>query len=398
MKKSSTLMIVAGVLVGLVIGFLVGISVDYPKVEDESLAGTISKVDKYRNAKVSEADIQLQNDLVADTATLKALKQYILYHYLDAIKMAGNIQTAVTQANGIEAFKTKNTRQIEGIAHYGTYLASSRSYFLAALATIQDPKATDPALIRNSLNQVNNLIAQKNYRSRVVVDFIDQSEIFIASNPSGDVEGLKQAHDLLALNMVNASLVTGDKVMQKFLGKKPLFTDFRKLSWYDPVRTMKQVQNDIEQMGVWYETEKLQFIDAEKMGAMDAEKMGAGDAEKMGYVHDAEKLGELVCDAGKLGIANVEQLSIFDTEKLGPFIITDVDKLGVFIYDAEKMGIYLDAEKMGGFIIDAEKLGIQMMDAEKLGSQMLDAEKMGIFGDAEKMGIYLDAEKMGIIR
>jgi len=397
MKKSSILMIVAGVVAGLIIGFLVGITVDYPKVEDEELAGTITKVDKYRNIKVSEADIRLQNDLVSDTAGLRVLRNYITYHYLDAIQVAGNISKAVTEANGAEAFKAFGTRQIKELNSYGTYLASTRGYFLAALAAVQDPKNTDPALIRNSLNQVNNVIAQKNYRCRVVVDFINQAESFLASNQSGDYEGLRQAHDILAVNMANASLITGDKVMQKFLGKKTLLTDYRKLRWYDHAATMKQVQHDVEQMGAWSESEKLRIVDAEKLGAMDAEKMGmAADAEKMGdYYLDAQQLGL---------IGNIEQLAIFDTEKLGPFIITDADKLGevyfdaeligFLVADAEKMGTYLDAEKMGTIIVDAEKMGT-ILDAEKMGI-IRDAEKMGYVLDADKLGIFMDADKMGM--
>ena len=408
-------MIAAGVVAGLIIGFLVGIAVDYPKVEDEELAGTITKVDKYRNIKVSETDIRLQNDLVSDTASLRVLRNYITYHYLDAIQIAGNISKAVTEANGAEAFKAFGTRQIKELNSYGAYLASTRGYFLAALAAVRDAKNTDPALIRNSLNQINNVIAQKNYRSRVVVDFINQAESFLASNKSGDYEGLRQAHDILAVDMVNASLITGDKVMQKFLGKKPLLTDYRKLRWYDHDATMKQVQHDIEQMGAWSESEKLRIVDAEKLGVLDAEKMGvviadaeklgALDAEKMGMAADAEKMGYYYLDAQQLGlIGNIEQLAIFDSEKLGPFIITDADKMGEIFFDseligflvadAEKMGEIMNAEKMGTIIVDAEKMGI-ILDAEKMGI-IRDAEKMGYVLDADKLGIYMDADKMGM--
>jgi len=364
--KKNTFMIVAGIVAGLIIGFLVGITVDFPKVDQEELTGTIRKVDNYRNAKASEADIQLQNDLVSDTVTLKMLKTYITYHYLDAIKMAGDIGKAVTQANAVEAFKDKEAKPIESLSSYGTYLASTRGYFLVALVAISDPKGTDPSLIRNSLNQVNNVIAQKNYRSRTVVDFITQAESFLASNKSADFEGLRQAHDLLALDMVNASVVTNDKVMQKFLGKRPLLSDVRKLSRYDHAATMQQVRQDVEQMGYVFESEKL----------------GSWDAEKMGFVGESEKLGAL--DAEKLGI--------FDAEKMG---FLDAEKMGVIVLDAEKLGFYLDAEKMGE-VMDAEKMGTYM-DAEKMGT-ILDAEKMGQFMDADKLGTILDADKLGSIR
>lgn len=349
MKKSNIFIIVAGILLGLAIGFLIGTLVNFPKADQEEATGTIRKIDNYRNAKATEADIRLQNTLVSDTLTLKILQNYITFHYLDAIKIAGDIDLAVAEANAIEAFKTSGKSQIDGLTKYGLYLSSSRLYFLTALAACEDPKNTDPVLVRNALNQVNNIIAQKNYRNRSVLEFIGQVETFMGSHGSGDYSGLKKAHDLLAVDMVHASLVTGDKVMQKFLGKQALMSDYKKLNWYDQNQTMKQVRQDVEKLGT--------IADAEKLSAMDAEKIGI-------VVHDAAKLGVL-----------------------------DAEKLNGCLLDVEKMGIYLFVEKLGMMIVDSEKMGF--FDTEKMGA--FDSEKLYTILDAQKLGFIVDAEHLGVI-
>lgn len=368
--KKNTLVIVAGTVAGLIIGFVIGLFVDFPQVDRDEVTGTIRKVENYRNAKATEADIKLQSALVSDTLALKMMQNYVTFHYMDAVKMCGDIDKALAEANAVEAFKTSGKAQIEALANYGRYLSVSRLYFITAMAVCKDPVNADPALIRNSLNQVNNSIAQKNYRNRAVLDFIGQVETFVNVGESGDYPGLMQAHDLMALNLANSAVITGDKIMQKFLGKKVLMTDSKKLSWYDPEQTSKMIHQDAEKLGSLRDAEKLQIVDSEKMGTLDAEKLNF-------VALDAEKLNEIVLDAEKMGVF------VYDAERLGT------------VLDSEKMGIIRDFEKMG-FVGDFEKMGGAQMDAENMGA-MYDAEKMNIFMDAQNLGSVRDGEIMGII-
>jgi hypothetical protein len=369
MKKSRTLLFVAGIVVALIIGFVVGISVDYPKVDTEEVTGTVRKVDNYRNTKASEADIKLQNDLVSDTATLKILQNYLTFQYVDAVKMAGDIDFAVKEAAAVGAFYNGNKAQVEGLNNYGKFLSSARPDFLLALSAFKDPANTDPALLRNLLNQSNNLIAQKNFRNRSVLDFVDQIDAFLKSDKKADYTGLKRAHDLLTLNEINSSLLINDKVLLKYFNKKALQSDYKSLKWIDHQSMKDAMQQDVENLKSCFDAEKLQIADAEKLGVMDAEKLGTiRDAEKLGAL-DAEKLG-LVGDAQKLGI-----------------VIEDAEKMGVFLYDAEKLGQLLDSSKLGAGVLDTEKMGL-IHDSEKLGT-VLDSEKLGTFLDSEKLGYVI---------
>jgi len=361
MKKSLALIIAGGTVAGMIIGFLVGIAVKESAVPDDSVAGTITKVKKYRNTKVAEAEIRLQNNLVSDTASLGMLRRYFTFHYLDAIKLAGDIEKAVAEANSAEAFKASEENQIDGMNNFGLYLNSTRLYYLAALAAIRDPENTDAEMIRNSLNLANNIIAQKNYRTRTVLNFIDKTEAFMASVKPGEFPGLREAHDILALDLVNASVRTGDKMLQKLLGNKALLTDYRKLAWYDQGKTVKQVRQDAEKLGALDDVEKYQFIDAEKLG--------------YAIVRDDDTKGIYFGAAEKMAVA------FLDAERVGT-IIADAEKLCGRFYDANELDIFIDAEKLGFF--DAYRLG-----------ELLDAEKLG-FIDAERLATLLDAEKLGV--
>lgn len=330
MKNTTKLFIALGIVASLFIGFMIGISVEYPSLEKDTISGTIGKVKNYRKTKASETDIQLQNELVSDTTKQNLLVNYLNFYYLSAVKMNGDIEYSVTVAKAIEDFKSKNETQIASLAKYGAYLSYIRSDLLLAITACQNPMETDPVLLRNRLNQANNIIAQINYRKRVVLDFIGLIDSFVESDNSEEYEGLCEAHDLLILNELNSSIISRDKLTLKYLDKKVLHSNFKNTTWFDQQKLNGMVQQDIEKLGV--------IMDSEKLGIIF-------DAEKLGTIYDAEKLG-----------------LIFDTEKLGVF--SDTEKLGI-IFDAEKLGTYMDSEKLGIFF-DSEKLGI-IFDSEKLG-------------------------------
>jgi hypothetical protein len=65
MKKNHLVIIAA-----LVVVIIIGISFFYPPAEEDDTAGTIGKVEKFRNSKTEQGDIILRNELLKDTAAL----------------------------------------------------------------------------------------------------------------------------------------------------------------------------------------------------------------------------------------------------------------------------------------------------------------------------------------
>ncbi|MGV8095972.1 MAG: hypothetical protein AB2L24_29320 [Mangrovibacterium sp.] len=326
MKKKNTLLIAFAIFMALVIGFVIGALINYPPVNDAEISGTIGKVKNYRNAKASEADIQLKNDLLADSAMLESVKNYMNFYYVRALEFGKNIDFAVKEANANEAFKTKNTQKIIALESYGEFLRSARKHLLIAVSACQSAKETDPVVLRNSIIRANDVIAQMTYRNKAVLNFITELEAFIQEAGTDKYPALNKAHDLLTYNEIISSLILKDQVLIKFFDKKKLYSkDFKSSGPADLKEMIKQ--------------------DVENLKALDAEKLGAADAEQLGFL-DTEKLSEIIEDAESLGVFDTENLGVFDAENLG--IIFDAEKLGL-VFDAEKLSEFMDAEALGSF-------------------------------------------------
>jgi hypothetical protein len=330
MKISGTLKMTGAIILSLIIGFLIGISVEYPKVDKQELSGAIAKVKNFRNVKATADDIKLKDELVSDTVRLKSLKTYMNYQYLKAASLSSQIKQTVAEAGQVKAFQTTNQELINQLNNYGTFLTKARQDLMLVYVSLSNPKKVDPALLREMLEEAGNTVAQMKFRNQTILDVINSLEAFLNKNPKADFPGLEQAHDVLMLSVLNNSVMTGDKLLQKWLSDKQLLTDVEKLGMFDA------------------EALKIIYIhDSEKLGTIDIE-----DSEKLGALMDHESL-KGVCD----------QLMFNSQEKLG-FVYTDQEKLGRVFQDQEKLGL-MDHEKLGANFPDAEKLGIT--DSELLG-------------------------------
>jgi hypothetical protein len=82
MKKITTTQTTLIAIVALVVGFLIGFSIKSNVPSTDELAGSIGKVDRFRNVQITEEDIMLRNELVEDTAKRSQYEKYLLYHLL----------------------------------------------------------------------------------------------------------------------------------------------------------------------------------------------------------------------------------------------------------------------------------------------------------------------------
>jgi hypothetical protein len=339
MKKSGSLFVVLGIIGALMVGFLIGISVDFPKLNNQTFSGTIGKVNNYRNTQVAEADIQLKNELVTDTAKLKMLQGYLNFYYVGALKMSFDADMAVKEAVAVVDFQNANKTLISSMESYGKYLVSARTDLMLALSACSSIADKDPIQLRNALNQGRNVVAQINYRDRVVLEFVKALSSFIMLGKAGQYKGLEQAHDMLVANEIFTAAITKSKVVLKYLDKTTFFTKSKEnLNGIDQQKLSMMIQQDMEKLA-----DLSLSVDAEKPGInRDASKLGGvvAEAEKLGiaFTKDVEKLA---CDAEKLGS--------YDTEKLGLFMLNDAERLNGFRdhFDSEKLGMILDSESLG---------------------------------------------------
>lgn len=352
MKKNTKLLVVAGMVFAMIIGYLIGTLVDYPNVDKNSVAGTISKINNYRNSQLTPNEVELKNELVSDTAKLKRMRSFLSFHYYNVLKTQEEIKAALDIVNAESGFKAKNKNAIKSLESYNKYLSSARTDLLLTLAALTNPKETDPSILRDLINQTYNVIAQCNYRNQGIGEMIDALSEYVKEDKSGKTDELKRIHDILMLSQINVAVLTGNKSNLKDFENKPFLSDSEKLQIFDKETFNRLVINDME---------KLSFMDLEKLGIEDAEKLGTLDKEKLGTL-DKEKLGA------------------FDKEKLG-FVIPDAELQACFT-DKEKLGCLHDNEKLG-LVNDKEKLNhVVIVDAEKFNSfGMFDSETLGSLTD-----------------
>ncbi len=412
MKKSNHLLTIIGVVAALAIGFIIGISVDYPNFDTNKVAGTIGKVNNYRNTKVSEAAIELKNDLLSDTTKLKSMQKYLRYYYLNTVKMANDVDFALNEANKVEGFKTANKNQITTLTKYSNLLFAARTDLLMASLACQLPDKTNPIVLRNLLNKVNNLVAQLNFGDQVVLNFIDGLASFINEGKPGQYATLEKAHDLLAINEFRSALITKNKVIIKYLDKSKLLTNSgNNLGMFDIQKLDGMIQQDVEKLKMIMnsmgsneealkfvaDTEKLKMFDANETGSLGNSSLNMSALKNMGFLQDgaindidilrmnqmSARIGDIKNDLGVWGNINnldalympsVVELEMPSFETLGavlPTYLPDAQMLGLGFPnfptpDAQTLGMFLDAEKMGRtWKPDAEQLG--NWDAEHLG-------------------------------
>ena len=376
MKKKNALNPILFAVLGLVAGILIGMSFNAFPPQDSELAGSIGKVDSKRNVRITENDILLRNELVKDTASLLQYQQYLSYLYYKSLKSSADIERVIgLTADNQEFITSLNlTQTLDG---YLTYLNNARADLLTALHVIQNPEMNNETPIIQYLNDAQNAASRIYTNEGVFLSYIDGIEAWLAAHPEQDNQNLKEAHDLLALNVLQSALIAQDKPLLIYLEDKKLYGDNQFLF---------TVLNDTIQ-----QDEMLAFMELDNTSIAN---FNAQSAQKI--VKSVEQLNLVSCflDQTILGI----DTKLFNSEeKLGAGY-TDQQKLGTGFTDQQKLGAINDQQKLGA-INDQQKLGAinDQQKLEALNKQQTLGRVMGAINDQQKLGAINDQQKLGAI-
>lgn len=320
MKTKSNIFVASAILLALVAGFLIGISVNYPKIDSDELSGTVGKVNNYRNAKASEEDIRLRDQIVTDTLMASNIMKYMQLQYVKAVQLSAVLNQAAAEIEKEKNFKAKNPELLSSVEKFRTFLETSKPNFLLTVVACSNAKGINPVLLRHSVTRAKETIAQMNYGNNAVLNLISGLEQYITKEKSADKQ-IKLAHDLLVRNQVGNALVFQDKVLMKYFDKKLMFGSVMPAA--GGINIEESITKDME---------SLKGIEIE-----DSERLGAGftDQEKLGF-DSFEKLNIIYLDASSLGMMDIEHLGIYD-----------VEKLGLIAFDSETLGLVNDMESLG---------------------------------------------------
>lgn len=331
MKNKTKFIITFGIILAFAVGFLAGITTEYPKPKNtEGLAGTIAKVKKFNNTKATEEDIKLRDELIKDSSKLEAVKQLITYQYTNSIARKGLIDNAIEAAKEDADFYSNNSFNINELKKYSEYLENSRMELLITIAALEKAKENNPVVTRNTLNQAINIITQTKYRNISVLEFAEDLNNYINNNSETVSPELKDAFNSLAINEFRDALLTRNTTAAKSLAQyniKPdgssvnLIEDTKSVANSDMEKlTMISGQFDSESLGLLYsDSEILKTGFTDRLSAimiiLDTEKLGSFlNSETLGVSKDAESLGAM-------GIWDSEQLSLWDSETLSLLVL-----------------------------------------------------------------------------
>jgi len=343
MKISSKIIVGGVVIFSFIIGFFIGISVDYPKTDNSKMSGTIGRMINYRNVKVSENDIKLRSELQSNGAMLKGYQQYFSFHYTTTAKLFEDIEFAIQTSESVSDFKNTYPKEIEEASNYKQNLEQARKDILLALTSLQNLSEANGNNIGLLINNANIAIAQVKYKQEDVTSFVEAIEAFLAANGTSDFADLKKAHDLLSMNQIILAAATNDKPMLKYLDKRAFISGSEQLQIVvDKEKLNGVIQSDLKSLNIFLSENKDLGI------VFSSETIGNIEKQLGVIIPNMEKLGLIILNSEKLGI-------VVDKEKLGVGKNESLDCC-IIIFNAEKLGAFLNAEKIG--IYSNENLGV----------------------------------------
>lgn len=368
MKSKNVILILVSLLIGLVAGLLIGVMISNPGVSLRDAAGTIGKVEKYRNVKITEADIELRNELISDPELRYAFTNYVQYEYAASIKLGEDIAAAVSAARSIPAFMDSFPNAASDLENYGALIENARLPLLEASAVMDQPDQWDNIAFTSVVNNAGMAMFQIRQGAAAAYDFLSAAETFFIKNDKSAYPDLNIARLQIYFDMLASGYIRNDRMAFEYLLSKSKDVD---------IVTATALKSEALQLAVIADANKLNIGDASQLGViLNVEKLGI-------IVWSATTLGQLICNTEKLG------LGFCDAEKLN-YILSDAGKLD-FIAQIEKLASG-DAEKMGR-LFDSEKINL-VANQQQLGV-IFGVEKLGNLGDKNQLGVIMDFQQLG---
>jgi len=368
MKSKNVLVILVSLVIGLAAGLLIGVMISNPGVSLRNAAGTIGKVEKYRNVKITEADIELRNELISDPELRYAFTNYVQYEYAASIKLGEDIAAAVTAARSIPAFMDSFPKAASDLENYGALIENARVPLLEATVVMDQPDQWDNIAFTSVVNNAGMAMFQIRQGAAAAYDFLSAAETFFIKNDKSAHPDLNIARLQIYFDMLASGYIRNDRMAFEYLLSKSKDVD---------IVTATALKSEALQLAVIADANKLNIGDASQLGViLNAEKLGI-------VVWSATTLGQVICNTEKLG------LGLCNAEKLN-YILSDAGKLD-FIAQIEKLASG-DAEKMGR-LFDSEKINL-VANQQQLGV-IFGMEKLGNLGDKNQLGVIMDFQQLG---
>ncbi|MBS4061234.1 MAG: hypothetical protein KG029_12625 [Bacteroidetes bacterium] len=270
MKKITTTQTTLIAIVALVVGFLIGFSIKSNVPSTDELAGSIGKVDRFRNVQITEEDIMLRNELVEDTAKRTQYEKYLLFNYYQALKTSSDVERVLAIATAEIDFDKVYYPYSNALTNFKAYLESARADILSALNLILTIDQNQDVPVVDYLNKAQNAIARIRNHDQVLMNYMTAMATYIETHPDGSNDALIDAHDILALNVMHSAVLTQNKPVLTYLEKKKLMNEKDGMTELVAEASMKsalqnQFLNDVENLNAIASENLLQGVEIASM-------------------------------------------------------------------------------------------------------------------------------------
>ncbi len=409
MKTQKPLIVALSLVIGILVGLIAGFILTDPCRDVQDVAGTIGRVEHYRDVQISEADIDLRNQFLDDAEMLESYEMYLGFEYTTNLRQAENARFAMLAARQHNEFSVMNRRTLEQLEDYTRLLDNARLRILEALGVINDLENREGVAIRTVLNRAGNAIAQTQIRGNVLFDYLTAVEDFFHTHPQADYPALTRAHDEIYATLLMHNIIRDNKPVLDHLLAKNLMNEDGELAQLDNEAVLNYVIMDAARL-------QMQFLDQEALQAIslwDQHNLDAiplFDQNVLGmYLQDQETLQDMgLWDQQTLNLLilfdqeNLSAYELFDQGVLGNHILFDQETLQSFVIRDQEMLSSLDQETFqsiadqdvlrGNIFFDQERLNMVVLDQAQLQQMIRSGEQLQLF-DSEQLGFF-DAERL----
>ncbi len=337
MKKVSLTQTVLVAIVSLAIGFLIGFVAKNDTPKTDNLAGSIGKVDRYRNVKVTEEDLMLRNELVTDTLKRMQYEKYLTYYYYQSLQTASDLKLVTEKTGSVSDFAVVNEPYIKSLTAYADYLEKARLDIFSSILLIKTMTVNENIPVIQNLNQAQNAISRIRTQETLLSGYMESIAEFLDTNPNKKYEALEDAHDILVNNLVTSAVMTQNKPALKYLDHRKMMNDKEGMKQLAANNNAKvslndQVMNDLHQLNsvlLVGDQQKLNAINSDnQLSAVLLNSQGELqvvvllDTQLSSFQNDVEQLRDVLCDASLNMVINSEEsLRVTDVQSLNSMIL-----------------------------------------------------------------------------
>ena len=370
MKKQTKIII--GIVLAIAV-VIVAISFMFPTVFKELTSGTFGKADKYHKTQMTEKDIILRSELVADSNQLRNMIQGLIYFSLFTEDISNSIDSCVN------AYKTQGilndpakTPTLLALQDFSNYIKNNNKTLRATISLLtgfylkdnSDPSAD----VEKNLREFGNYVQNLNEKDSVLELALNSMDHFMLSNRTlktkkTELANLKAIRDQLLIGSVQLAGLLQDKPLSARLCSYAISSQagLQKLCGQENLGAIRNQDNlgtksytgfivgAQEKLNVGLMPEAQQTLNMiRSQDGLGAEIVGSqfsrSSAGQLNEIIQAQQLA-----GGRMqshGLGSIGNIIIYDKANLN-FIVSDVPKLQSALSAAELNSVLSGSQNLG---------------------------------------------------